>query len=58
MVAVVACLSKKRLVLTVPLNVSLVRGISSSSIRSKIEIHEFCVLISFADPVANQLIML
>ena len=53
----VGYLSKKRLVLTVPLNPSLVRGISSSLIRSKIEIHVLCVFISFADPVANQLIM-
>lgn len=53
----VGYLSKRRLVLTFPLNLSLMRGKPASLIRSKIEIHELCVLISFADPVANQLIM-
>lgn len=46
MVSVVCYLSKKILVLTVPLNVSLIRGIFSCLIRSKIEVHELCVLIS------------
>lgn len=36
-----------------PLNVSLIRGIFFCLIRSKIEVHELCVLISFANPVAN-----
>lgn len=53
MVSVVCYLSKKIQVLTVPLNVGLIRGILSCLIRSKIEVHELCVLISFANPVAN-----
>lgn len=53
MVSVVCYLSKKIQVLTVPLNVGLIRGIFSCLIRSKIEVHELCVLISFANPVAN-----
>lgn len=53
MVSVVCYLRKKILVLTVPLNVSLIRGIFSCLIRSKIEVHELCALISFANPVAN-----
>lgn len=53
MVSVVCYLSKKILVLTVPSNVNLIRGIFSCLIRSKIEVHELCVLISFANPVAN-----
>lgn len=53
MVSVVCYLRKKILVLTVPLNVSLIRGIFSCLIRSKMEVHELCALISFANPVAN-----
>lgn len=52
-VSVVCYPSQKILVLTVPLNVNLIRGIFSCLIRSKIEVHELCVLISFANPVAN-----
>lgn len=52
MMSVVCCLSEKILILTVPLNGSLLRGIFSCLIRSKIEVHELCVLISFANPVA------
>lgn len=53
MVSMVCYLNEKILVLTVPLTASLIRGIFSCLIRSKIEVHELCVLISFANPVAN-----